>query len=53
MRHREMDTYSRYPEVHIIKRTSMKELTKVLNGIIEDPQMAQQDMEQWRTSVQQ
>ena len=32
--HREMDLYSRYPEVHIIKRTSMKELTKVLNQIM-------------------
>ena len=29
-----MDFYSRYPEVHIIKSTGMKELTKVLNRIM-------------------
>ena len=29
-----MDLYSRYPEVHIIKSTGMKELTKVLNQIM-------------------
>ena len=29
-----MDLYSRYPEVHIIKSTGMKELTNVLNRIM-------------------
>ena len=30
----QMDLYSRYPEVHIIKSTGMKELKKVLDGIM-------------------
>ena len=32
--HIKMDLYSRYPEVHIIKSTGMKELKKVFDGIM-------------------